>query len=95
MRTRRRRISPSAPSLLPTCNPDSCPPENSPYTPDMDARDRLAAWLKPEDVEPALRLLTLMEAYGKIGSREAEDWRRRITGWARFNAVEAGAEPSA
>jgi hypothetical protein len=25
----------------------------------MDAMDRLAAWLKPEDVEPALRLLTL------------------------------------
>ena len=32
----------------------------------------LATWLKPEDVEPTLRLLALMETYGQIRPREAE-----------------------
>jgi hypothetical protein len=26
-----------------------------------------------------------MESHGKIGSRDSEEWRRRIVGWARFN----------
>jgi hypothetical protein len=38
----------------------------------------LAAWLRPEDVEPALRLLALFESYGRINPREGEEWRRRI-----------------
>ena len=36
-----------------------------------------------------------MEAHGQIGTREAEVWRRRITGWARFNEVAAEVTPSA
>ena len=49
----------------------------------------MAAWLQPEDLESALLPLFLMEAHGQIGSGEVEAWRRRISGWARFNAVEA------
>lgn len=57
--------------------------------------DRLASWLRPDDVEPALRLLYLFEQHGGIGPREAEEWRRRITAWARFNEVGAEAAWSA
>ena len=38
----------------------------------MTRKDRLAAWLRPEDVEPALRLLEVYERYGRIGPREAD-----------------------
>lgn len=40
-----------------------------------------------------------MDAMGRViaalSPGEAEAWRRRITGWARFNAVEAGAPSNA
>ena len=61
--------------------------------PRIAAIGRLAAWLKPEDVEPALRSLSLLEAYGQIGSREADAWRR-ITGWARYHEEGAETAPS-
>jgi hypothetical protein len=57
--------------------------------------DRLAAWLRPEDVEPALRLLSLFEQHGRIDPSEAEERRRRITAWARFNEEGAETQPSA
>jgi hypothetical protein len=61
----------------------------------MPPIDRLAAWLRPEDVEPALRLLALLESHGRIDPIEAEEWRRRILAWARFHRVNEESRPSA
>jgi hypothetical protein len=61
----------------------------------MTPIDRLAAWLRPQDVEPALRLLALFESQKRIDPREAEEWRKRITAWARFNRVGGESQPSA
>jgi len=51
--------------------------------------------MTPDDTLAALRLLNVLEECHQMTSGEAESWRRRITGWARFNAVGAEAEPSA
>lgn len=61
----------------------------------MDAMDRVIAELSPDDAFAALRLLTVLEECGQMHFAEAEVWRRRITGWARFKAVGAEAKPSA
>ena len=61
----------------------------------MNAMDRVLASMSPDDTAAALRLLKVLEECRQMDSAEAEAWRRRITGWARFNAVDAGAPPSA
>ena len=46
----------------------------------------------PDDTAAALRLLKVLEECRQMDAAEAEAWRRRITGWARFNAVELEVE---
>jgi hypothetical protein len=46
--------------------------------------------MSPDDTVAALRLLKVLEECRQMDPREADAWRLRITGWARFNAVEAG-----
>ena len=60
----------------------------------MDAMDRVLAAMSPDDTGAALRLLKVLEECRQMDATEAEAWRRRITGWARFNAVGAEAELS-
>ena len=67
---------------------------NSPYTFPMDAIDRVIAEMSPDDTAAALRLLKVLEECRQMSPTEAEEWRRRITGWAGFNGVAAGAEPN-
>jgi hypothetical protein len=55
--------------------------------------DCVLASMSPDDTAAALRLLKVLEECRQMGPAEAEAWRRRITGWARFNEV--GAEASA
>ena len=57
--------------------------------------DRVLASLSQDDTLAALRLLKVLEECRQMDAVEAEDWRRRITGWARFNAVGAETPPSA
>ena len=45
--------------------------------------------MSPDDTVAVLRLLEVLEECRQIDPAEAEAWRRRITGWARFNAVGA------
>ena len=47
--------------------------------------------MSPDDTAAALRLLNVLEACRHMSPAEAEAWRQRITGWARYNGVEAGA----
>jgi len=60
----------------------------------MDAMDRVIAEMSPDDTAVALRLLKVLEECWQMRPTEAEAWRRRIAGWARFNAVEAETVPS-
>ena len=60
----------------------------------MTSMDSVLASMSPDDTAAALRLLKILEECRQMDAAEAEEWRRRITGWARFNEVEAGA-PSA
>ena len=55
--------------------------------------DRVLASMSPNDTLAALRLLKVLEECWQMDATEADEWRRRIAGWARFNAVgaEAGA----
>lgn len=80
---------------LRTRNPGSPPRKYSPYTLAMDAKDRLIAWLPPEDITAALRLLKVLEDCRQMSPTEAEGWRRRIKGWARFHQVDAETAPNA
>lgn len=57
--------------------------------------DRVLASMSPDDTAAALRLLKVLEEGWQIDSTEAENWRQRITGWARFNEVEVEAGPNA
>jgi uncharacterized protein YecA (UPF0149 family) len=61
----------------------------------MNRKDRTASQLTPGEVQPALEFVALLEKAGQMTPQEAEEWRRRIDGWARFNAVEAETAPSA
>jgi len=61
----------------------------------MDAMDRVLASMSPDDTAAALRLLKVLEECRQMDAVEAEAWRRRITGWERFNDVDAAAAPSA
>jgi hypothetical protein len=61
----------------------------------MDAMNGVLASLSPDDTAAALRLLKVLEGCGQMTTAEACEWRRRIDGWVRFNAVRAEAEPSA
>ena len=49
----------------------------------MDAMDRALAAMSPDDTAAALRLLKVLEECRQITADEAEEWRRRITGWGR------------
>jgi len=60
----------------------------------MDAVDCVLASMSPDDTAAALRLLKVLEERRQMDSAEAEAWRR-ITGWGRFNAVGAEAQPNA
>jgi hypothetical protein len=60
----------------------------------MDAMDRVIASMSPDDTAAALRLLEVLEECRQMSPVEAEAWRRRITGWATFDAVDVEAEPS-
>lgn len=57
--------------------------------------NRVLAAMSPDDTAAALRLLEVLEDCGQMTATEAGEWRRRIIGWARFNAVGAEAAPSA
>jgi len=61
----------------------------------MDAMARVLASMSRDDTAAALRLLKVLEECGQMTIVEAENWGRRITGWARFNAVGVEAAPSA
>ena len=61
----------------------------------MDAMDRVIASMSPADTVAALRLLKVLEECRQMDSTEAEEWRRRIMGWARFNQVASEAPPNA
>jgi hypothetical protein len=60
----------------------------------MDAMDDVIASMSPDDTAAALRLLKVLVECRQMDPSDAEEWRRRIEGWARFNAVEPAAEPS-
>ena len=61
----------------------------------MNRFDRIAEWLRPHEVQPALNLVGLLEECGQMTPWEAEEWRRRIEGWARFHAVDTECPPGA
>jgi hypothetical protein len=61
----------------------------------MDAMDRVIASMSPDDTAVALRLLKALRQCRQISPTEADEWRRRITGWAGFNGVDRESEPSA
>jgi hypothetical protein len=61
----------------------------------MDAMNRVLASMSPDDTAAALRLLKLREECREMSATEAGEWRRRIEGWARFNAVGAETPPNA
>ena len=54
--------------------------------------NRTAAGLRPEDVAPSRRFLSVMEEFGQISEAEATDWRRRIAAWGRYQEVDAASE---
>ena len=56
--------------------------------------NRTAAWLRPEDIAPSLRLLSVMEEFGEISAAEASEWRRRIAAWGRYQEVDPEARPN-
>jgi hypothetical protein len=60
----------------------------------MDAMDDVIASLSPDNTAAALRLLRVLEDYRQMSPTEAEEWRRRVMAWARFNSVEAKTAPS-
>jgi len=61
----------------------------------MDAMNRVLASMSRDDSAAALRLLKALEDSGQMTATEAEAWRRRITGWARFNAMGVEAKHNA
>jgi len=72
---------------LRVCNPARHPRKNSPCTLAMDAMDRMLASMSPDDTAAALRLLSVLGECRQMSPTEAREWRRRITGWARFPEV--------
>jgi hypothetical protein len=67
----------------------------SPVAFDAFSHSRIAAWLRPDEVRPALNFVALLESMGQMNLDEANEWSLRITGWVRFNAVDTDAAPSA
>jgi hypothetical protein len=53
------------------------------------------ASMSPDDTAAALRLLKVLEECGQMTLIEAGEWRRRITGWARFREMHAETAPNA
>jgi hypothetical protein len=60
----------------------------------IDRIDRIAEWLRPDEIQPALNLVELLEKSGQMSADDANEWRRRIEAWARYHAVAAETEPS-
>jgi hypothetical protein len=58
----------------------------------MDVMDRVIAEMSPEDTAAALRLLNVRQ---QMDATEADAWRRRIVGWAKYNQVGVETSPSA
>jgi len=56
---------------------------------------RVLASMSPDDTAAALRLLKVLEECGQMTLIEAGEWRRRITGWARFREMHAETAPNA
>jgi hypothetical protein len=67
---------------LRTGNPSSPPPSNSQHSLAMDAMDDVIASMSPDDTAATLRLLRVLEECRQMSPTEAEEWRRRIEGWA-------------
>jgi hypothetical protein len=61
----------------------------------MNRKDRIAAQLTPEEIQPALEFVALLEKAGQMTAQEAEEWRKRIAGWARYRELESEAPPNA
>jgi hypothetical protein len=57
----------------------------------MDAMDRVIAEMSPKDTAASLRLLKVLEECRQISPTEADAWRRRIAGWARFRDMSTDA----
>lgn len=57
--------------------------------------DDVIASMSPDDTVAALRPLKVLEDCRQVSPAEAEEWRRRITGWARYHVVEAETHMSA
>lgn len=55
----------------------------------------MIAEMSADDTAAGSRLLKVLKDCRQIDAAEAEKSRLRITGWARFNQLEAEAEPSA
>jgi hypothetical protein len=50
--------------------------------------------MSPDDAAASPRLLKVLEECRQISPVEDVEWRRRVTGWVRFNAVYAETPPS-
>ena len=61
----------------------------------MQKIDEILRWMTPSEVPEALRLLEQFETHGQMPADEANEWRRRIEGWARFHTMKCGTAPSA
>jgi hypothetical protein len=57
--------------------------------------DRVIASMSPDDTVAALRLLKVLEECRQMSRTEPAEWRRRITGCARFHGAETEATPRA
>ena len=55
--------------------------------------DRVIASMSPDDTAAALRLLKVLVECWRMDPIDAEEWSRRIVGWARFNAVNTDVAP--
>jgi hypothetical protein len=60
----------------------------------VNRKDRLAERLRPDEIKPAFELVALLEQCGQMTPEEADEWRRRIEGWAKYHAVEAETPPN-
>jgi hypothetical protein len=60
----------------------------------MNAMDRVLASKSPKDTAAAFRLLEAIEVCRQMDPADGEEWRGRIVGWARFNAVGAETPPN-
>jgi hypothetical protein len=60
----------------------------------MDAMDDVIASMSPNDTAAALRPLKVLVECRQMDPSDAEEWRRRVEGWGRFNELEAETAPN-